>query len=152
MIAAVLLSAVVAAPGADAGPAPLVPAAVQARIAQAAPRLAYVPTRIAIGFRYARWESLPGAVRIRFRNKAGWEITFVAMPLKGSCAAAREKTYQLDGNRVFWAHTETEQHAWRCVARPGGGLVRLLAATTRPADRFAAVGLGIVVASGKRIG
>lgn len=133
-----------------AATSPLVPAAVQARIERAAPGLAYVPTRIAPGFRFVRWRSGVGAVWIWLRNRAGWEVVFVAAPLKGACTAGKEKSFQLAGNKVYWSHTENEQEAWRCVSRPGG-TVRLAAATAKPASRFADVGLGTVVASGKRI-
>ena len=133
-----------------AGTSPLVPAVVQARIERASPGLAYVPTRIAPGFRYVRWRSGEDAVRIWFRNGAGWEVVFVAVPQQGACTAGKEKSFQLAGNKVYWSHTENEQEAWRCVSRLGR-TVRLAAVTAKPASRVADVGLGTVVASGKRI-
>jgi hypothetical protein len=57
-----------------------------------------------------------------------------------------EKSFQLAGNKVYWAHTSNEQQAWRCVNR-----TKLVAATSLTPDRFADVGLGRIVASGRRI-
>jgi hypothetical protein len=128
-----------------------VPASVQAQIKAKAGALAYVPTRTAIGFRYVSWSYRPGELQISFRNKARWEIKFVATPLKGSCTAGKEKSFQLDGNKVYWSHTATGQQAWRCVTGSNGRQVRLVAASPQPPTRFADVGLGIVAASGKRI-
>ena len=61
-----------------------------------------------------------------------------------------EKSFQLDGNKVYWSHTGAEQMAWRCV-KPSGRQVRLVASSPQPPTKFADVGLGRVVASGKRI-
>ena len=90
-------------------------------------------------------------MRIRFANRAGWQIRFVAVRLRGSCRAGMEKSFQLDGNKVYWSHTGAEQMAWRCVTGPDGRQVRLVASSPQPPTRFADVGLGRVVASGKRI-
>ena len=62
-----------------------------------------------------------------------------------------EKSFQLDGNKVYWSHTGAEQQAWRCVTGRNGQRVRLVASSPQPATKFADVGLGRVVASGKRI-
>ena len=62
-----------------------------------------------------------------------------------------EKSFQLDGNKVYWSHTGAEQMAWRCVTAPSGKQVRLVASSPQPSTKFADVGLGRVVASGKRI-
>jgi hypothetical protein len=142
----VLLSAGVPAAFAAGGP---VPAGVQARIEAKAPAVAYVPTRMAIGFHYRSWSYGADVLRIRFRNARGWEIVFVAAPLRGSCVAGKEKSFQLAGNKVYWAHTANEQQAWRCVRAPSGRMVRLVAASPQPPTTFADVGLGAVVASGR---
>ena len=96
------------------------PVATQARIAKVRPSLAYAPTRMLIGFRFRSWRTGPAAVYERFTNKAGWEITFVAAPLRGTCRAGRSKTFQLDGNKVYWSQTRNEQQAWRCVRNRNG--------------------------------
>jgi hypothetical protein len=145
-----LLALVVAAPAAATGP-PIVPRAAQLQIVRRAPGLAYAPTRIAIGFRYAGWQQTSTVVRISFSNRAGKRIRFVVRPQAGSCRRGMEKSFQLAGNKVYWSRTNAEQQAWRCVARPDGRLVRLVASTLQPSTRFADVGLGRIVASGKRI-
>src|ERR1700704_302658 len=123
----------------------LVPVAVQHQIAQKAPLVAYVPARLAVGWHYERWTH-QGALRIYFSNKAGRKIVFVASPFKGNCRAGMTKSFQLDGNKVYWSQTATEQQAWRCV----NGM-KLAATTSLPPNRFADVGLGIMAASGHRI-
>jgi hypothetical protein len=141
----------VGAAAAEAASAPIVPTVVQARIKRSAPRLAYTPTRIAPGYRFSTWRSELDTLRIWFKNKAGWEIVFVAAPQRGDCRAGMEKSFQLDGNKVYWSHTDSEQQAWRCVTGPAKQAVRLVAASPEPPTRFADVGLGIVAASGKLI-
>jgi hypothetical protein len=123
----------------------LVPLPVQHQIAQKAPLVAYVPARLAVGWRYERWTH-QGALRIFFSNKAGREIVFVASPFKGNCRAGMTKSFQLDGNKVYWSQTAAQQQAWRCV----NGM-KLVATTSLPPNRFADVGLGIMAASGHRI-
>lgn len=147
-----ILIAVAAAAGAPAAAAaaPVVPVFTQHRIAATLPSLAYVPARLAIGWRYERWTH-SGALRIFFVNKAGREIVFVASHVSGSCRAGMVKSFQLDGVKVWWAHTSFGQQAWRCVTAPDGRQVRLVAATSLQPDRFADVGLGRVAASGHRI-
>jgi hypothetical protein len=130
---------------------PPVPPAVQARIEARAGVLAYVPARMLIGFRYRSWEYRQQVLRIRFRNRAGWEVVFVAAPQRGSCASGKQKSFQLDGNKVYWGQTVNEQQAWRCVTGRNGRPVRLVAASAKPPTKLADSGLGIVAASGKRI-
>ena len=130
---------------------PRVPLRVQAQIEHRAPLLAYVPTRTAIGFGYSQWLQTTETVQIVFVNRAGWEINFIATRRHGSCRAGMEKSYQLDGNKVYWSHTGVEQQAWRCVTGVLGRQVRLVASSPQPPTKLAAVGLGRVVASGKRI-
>ena len=148
MIASALALTLVAS---AAAASPRVPLRVQAQIEHRAPLLAYVPTRTAIGFSYSRWLRTSETVQIVFVNRAGWEIDFVATRQHGSCRTGMERSYQLDGNRVYWSHTGAEQQAWRCVTGAHGRQVRLVASSPQPPTRFAAVGLGRVVASGRRI-
>jgi hypothetical protein len=143
-----LLIAVVAAAATAAAAAatPVVPAFTQGQIAKTVPSLAYVPARLAIGWRYRRWTHRGGVLRIFFANKAGREITFVAAPLTGTCRAGMEKSFQQAGVKTYWSHTANEQQAWRCVNG-----VRLVAASSLRPDQFADVGLGRIAASGHRI-
>ena len=94
------------------------------------------------------WQKSPSNLEITFDNKAGWEIRFIALPTSGSCRTGMEKSFQLDGNKVYWSHTGAEQMAWRCVTSPSGRKVRLVASSPQPSTKFADVGLGRVVASG----
>jgi hypothetical protein len=125
----------------------LVPVPVQHEIARKAPLVAYVPARLAIGWRYSTWSTgASGALNIVFRNKAGRAIVFTAAQFKGDCRAGMTKSFQLDGNKAYWAEGAGEQQAWRCV----NGM-KLVAKTSLPPNRFADVGLGIIAASGHRI-
>jgi hypothetical protein len=147
----ILCGALVTAAAAGAAAKPVVPRAVQLRILRSTPALAYVPTRTASGFRYVNWQKSPSNLEITFDNRAGWEIRFIALRTSGSCRTGMEKSFQLDGNKVYWSHTGAEQMAWRCVTSPSGRQLRLVASSPQPSTKFADVGLGRVVASGKRI-
>jgi hypothetical protein len=142
--------ALAVAPVAAATTHPVVPRFIQALIAKRSPVLASTPTRMATGYRYERFHATRQAVRIWFRNRAGREILFVAARASGSCRTGMEKSFQMAGNKVWWAHTSTRQEAWRCVTR-NHRLVKLVAATPTPPRQFADVGLGRIVASGRRI-
>ena len=146
-----LCGALLAAAAASAATKPVVPRTAQLRILHATPTLAYTPTRMAAGFHYVGWQRSPSNLEVTFDNKAGWEIRFIALRTTGSCRTGMEKSFQLDGNKVYWSHTGAEQMAWRCVTGPDGRQVRLVASSPQPPTRFADVGLGRVVASGKRI-
>jgi hypothetical protein len=150
-IGLILSGALVAAAAASAVAKPIVPRPVQLRILRAKPALAYAPTRMALGFRYVRWQQSPANVEISFDNTVGWEIRFIALTTSGSCRTGMEKSFQLDGNKVYWSHTPAEQMAWRCVSGPSGRQVRLVASSPQPRTKFADVGLGRVVALAKRI-
>jgi hypothetical protein len=147
LVLAVLAGATAATAAATAY-APPVPTRSQQAIKARTPQYAYAPARVPTGWRYYKWTFTrsPAALRIWFRDKAKHEITFIASPLHGACAAGREKSFQLDGNKVYWSHTVNEQQAWRCV-----GSVRMTVATSLPPTKFADSGLGIVAASGHRI-
>ena len=127
-----------------------VPLRSQHAIKQRTKLYAYVPARVPVGFRYYRWSFTPKppALRIAFRNKAGWEIVFSASPGAACAGAGKEKSFQLDGNKVYWSHTAAEQQAWRCVVGPNRALIRLTATTTVPPTKFSDSGLGQVAAAG----
>jgi hypothetical protein len=129
---------------------PPVPLQAQQAIKHRTTIYAYVPPRVPLGFRYYRWSFTPKppALRIVFRNKAGWEIVFSAAAGAACTGAGKEKTFQLDGNKVYWSHTAAEQQAWRCVVGRNHKLIRLAATTTVPPSKFADSGLGQVAAAG----
>ena len=149
-----LVLGVFVAAAAAATKTPLVPTFSQHGIKAKHNLLAYVPTRAPSGFRYYRWTYTPNptAMRVWLRNKAGWEITFIASPQRGPCDRGHQKSFFMAGNKVWWAQTSEEQQAWRCVASPvNGRLIRLTAATSLAPTKFADVGLGQVAASGRWI-
>jgi hypothetical protein len=134
-----------------AAPAPVVPPFIQHLVQRRAGELGYVPTRAPFRYRYRSYTWLDGRLTIRlvdrrYTNAARHTVLFDAERFGGStasCANGKQKTLQLDGNRVYWDGTV----AWRCVRTPGGRLVKLSATGPNLPD----VALGIVVASGKRI-
>jgi hypothetical protein len=126
---------------------PVVPLFTQHAIVRRAPLVAYVPARGPIGYRYARWTYSDGALHIWFRNRGQKQVVFTAAKQRApGCAAGKQKTFQMGGNKVYWKQTAADQEAWRCV-----GGVRLTVATTQAPTRFADVGLGRVAASVHRI-
>ena len=70
--------------------------------------------------------------------------------LAGSCDAGKQQSFQVGGNKVWWAQNATEQYAWRCVFDQAGKPLRLEAASSAPTNKLAPVGLGIVAAHAKR--
>jgi hypothetical protein len=152
LLAVVLLLGAALCGAAVAARAPLVPAFIQALIAQRSPQLAYVPTRIAApSFRYAGYKASGSSVSQTLANRAGRTIVFTAIPYRAPCAEGKQKSFQLAGNKVYWAQLDNTQTAWRCVSGANGGQVRLAAATTLQPTQFADVGLGTIVASALRV-
>jgi hypothetical protein len=149
--AAVAAFAVAAAAAAAAVPA--VPPFVQHLSAAKAGPLAYVPTRLPFRYRYTayRWNAAARILSFRFDDgrfpRNGRHLLWFTSERFGgtlaSCGDGRQKTLQLDGNRVYW----NGQVAWRCLRGADGRPVKLLAAGPNLPD----VALGIVVSSGKRV-
>src|SRR5260221_14771466 len=108
------LIAVPTAAGASAAAAatPVVPVFTQHQIAKLSPGLAYVPARLAIGWAYPRWTHHPDELQIFFADKAGHEITFVAVPLIGKCRTGMVKSFQLACVKTYGSHTAYAQPAW----------------------------------------
>src|SRR5262249_17792548 len=109
----------------------------------------YLPTHV-VGFTYSGWSKQGGVLRVALRTKAGPRPAGGVLPMSGNCDTGKQKSFQLGGNKVFWAQNATEQRAWRCVFDQAGKPSRLEAATTTPPTRFAAAGLGIVAAHARR--
>jgi hypothetical protein len=146
------LAAVLPTPASAAKPKPVVPLFIQQLVRAKAGALAYAPTRVPLGYRYAayRWNgrvlTIVHADR-RFPVNGVHSIAFTAQGFGGtlpSCGNGREKTLQMGGNKVYW----DGEVAWRCVRGSGGRLVRIAASGPNLPD----VALGRVVASGKRVG
>ena len=108
------------------------------------------------GWHYVRWQYVPGELRVWFTNRSHWDVEFVVTPrLTANCAAGMQKTFQLDGNKVYWSQTTNpmvdryQQQAWRCVKSPSGRWMRLVALSPLPPTKLADVGLGKVAAAGR---
>ena len=122
-----------------------VPPGQASAIAKRAAGFALLPKRMVSGFRYASWSFRPGLLTVRFVHKGNWTIVYSARPFRGACRTGAEKTFQLDGNKSWWAEVEGGQQAWRCI-----GGVKVVAFTSRPPSAFADTGLGQVVAAAGR--
>ena len=130
----------------------LVPPFVQHLIAKRSPLLAYVPTRIAApSFRYAGFQASPTKVSVTLAQTPRRKIVFSAIPYSAPCADGKQRSFQLSGNKVYWAQLDNTQTAWRCVMGPGGRQVRLAASSTLALNQYAPEGLGTIVASALRV-
>jgi len=109
----------------------------------------FLPTRT-LDFSYSGWSKKAGVLRVEFENKAGVRFEWRVLPMTGSCDAGKQRSFQLGGNKVWWAQSATEQYAWRCVFDQAGKPLRLEAASSAPANRLAPAGLGLVAAHAKR--
>jgi hypothetical protein len=150
LLAAAALAAPVAA---VAAARPAVPVFIQ-KLAQAkAGPVAYAPTRLPFRYAYRRYRWAPATHRLtywfadtRYPANGKHSIAVTAEPFGGtlaSCADGKQKTLQLDGNKVYWDGSV----AWRCVTGANGKLVKILASGPNLPDSA----LGIVAASVKRI-
>jgi hypothetical protein len=148
--AALALFAVLAAAAPAASATHPVSGAALLAIDRAAGFRNYLPTRILIGYRYDSWSMKNGVLRVVFENKAGRQLDWTAARMTGSCDRGKQKSFQLAGNKVWWAQDAKGQRAWRCVFGQDGKPLRLTASSTTPPTKLAGVGLGTVVASGKR--
>ena len=110
----------------------------------------FVPTRMLPGFAYDSWSYRGGVLRIDFRNRAGRTIVWRVAPMSGACDAGKQKSFQLAGNKVWWAQSAGSQRAWRCVFGQDGKPLRLSASSTTPRTQLADVGLGRIAASAHR--
>lgn len=153
---AILISALVgtlaAAAAATAASTAMVPLFAQQLLLKRSPQLAYVPTRIAApSFKYSGMAASRTSVRETFAQTPNRKIVFAALPFAGDCTAGKQKSFQLSGNKVYWAQGDTSQSAWRCVKNQAGRQVKLSASSTLPPTAFADVGLGTIVASALRV-
>ena len=139
-------------------PAHPVPAAVERQIAKKAGIESYSPARMMTGWHYVTWQYVPGELRIWFTNRSNRQVRFDVTPLlASSCAAGKQKTFQLSGNKVYWSQNTdasvdtVQQQAWRCVRNPSGRWMRIVVSSTQPPTKLAAEGLGGVAASARLI-
>ena len=110
----------------------------------------FLPTRMLSGFTYRSWTLKGGILRVNFVNEAGVVVQWRVEPMTGDCDTGKQTSFQLNGNKVWWAQNATEQFSWRCVFDQRGKPLRLEAASTTPPTKLGASGLGVVAASAKR--
>jgi hypothetical protein len=127
-----------------------IPHAALLKIDRAAGYRNYLPARMLPGFAYQGWNYRGQTLRVEFRNKAGVVVQWRVEGMTGACDAAKQQSFQLGGNKVWWAQNAREQLAWRCVFDQAGKPIRLEAASTASASKLAPAGLGTVVAHAKR--
>ena len=150
LAAAIAVAAFVPTSLAAAKPQPVVPPFIQKLVRAKAGALAYLPTRVPFRYRYVGYGWRGGVVTIkvadrRFAIDGRHSLAFTARRFGGTlatCGAGRQKTLQMDGNKVYWDGAS----AWRCLRGTDGRLVRIAASGANLPD----VALGRVVASGKR--
>jgi tetratricopeptide (TPR) repeat protein len=128
--------------------APVVTPFIQKLVKAKAGELAYVPTRVPLGYRFRsqEWKPSTETLKLRFATQTQQPLVFTAVRFRGpfaSCGESSQRTFQVDGNRIFWDGTS----AWRCQRTTAGGIVELLA----NGPDLSRVALGRVVASGKRV-
>jgi hypothetical protein len=149
----VLLAAAALAAPAAAATKPAVPVFIQKAAKAKAGALAYAPTRLPFRYSYLRYRWAPASKQLtlwfadtRFPVNGKHTLAVTTQPFAGtlaSCADGKQKTMQLDGNKVYW----DGQVAWRCVAGQGGKNVKILASGPNLPDSA----LGIVASSVKRL-
>ena len=110
----------------------------------------FLPTRMLSGFTYRSWTLKGGSLRVEFVNKAGIDLQWRVEPMTGDCDTGNQQSFQLDGNKVWWAQQGGEQVAWRCVFDQHGKPQRLAAASAASTTKLGPAGLGFVAASAKR--
>ena len=126
-----------------------IPHAALLKIDRAAGYRNFLPTR-ADGLTYAGWSHAGGVLRVEFKTKSGAGVEWRVLPMTGSCDKGKQQSFQLGGNKVWWARNAKEQFAWRCVFDQAGKPIKLEAASSAPTNEFAPAGLGVIVAHAKR--
>lgn len=136
------------AAGAGTAASSLVPLPAQYRIATRTPRLAYVPARGAIPYRYRNWALRQGVLRIWFANadEPRKLVVFEARVFHGTCRSGMQKSFQMAGVKTWYRYDGSRQQAWRCVHG-----TKLTAWTTIGLRKFSGFGLARIAASGHRI-
>jgi len=137
-----------------------VPAPLRARLAAQSGGSLFLPARTPLFYRYRSGAAVTnGRLSVTFTNRVRirqglwrWtKATFAwrVQPLPASTACSdwmpKDKTLQVDGNKVYWSASGTGGSAWRCVTDKRG---RSLVLSASSAGNLGDVGLAIVVASG----
>ena len=139
---------------AAAATGPQVPTFTLKRIQARAGDMAYLPTRVPLGYRYERWQLPTGRLVVTFRHKHSADrFTFQVerLPLGMECdlQGSFHRTLQMDGNKVYYGGDNGDWVAWRCVTSPKTKRRYILAVRSR--GPLPDVALARVAASGKRV-
>src|SRR5581483_9060204 len=114
------------------------------------PHAALLKIDRAAGYRNFLPTRAGGVLRVEFKTKSGAGVEWRVLPMAGSCEKGKQQSFQLGGNKVWWARNAKEQFAWRCVFDQAGKPIKLEAASSAPTNEFAPAGLGVIVAHAKR--
>ncbi len=162
MLAVCALAAVVSAAGARAGFTPAwsyLPAPLRATLAAKQGGTLYLPARVPLFYRYRSGASVAnGRLTVPFQNRVrvraglwqwtnqtfSWQVLPFAKGRACTSWAPVAKSYQVDGNKVYWTDANGGA-AWRCVV-DRNGKSHVLVATN--GGKLAGVALAQVVASG----
>ena len=163
VVVAVCIVAAIAGGVARAGFVPAwsyVPAPLRARLAAQSGGTLFLPARTPLFYRYRSGAAVAnGRLSVAFTNRVRirqglWRwtkstFTWNVRPLPASTACSdwmpKDKTLQVDGNKVYWSASGNGGTAWRCVTDKRGRSLVLSASST---GNLGDVGLAIVVASG----
>jgi hypothetical protein len=153
-IAAVALCAALLAGTAAAASGPQVPVFTLKRIQAKSGDMAYLPTRVPLGYRYERWQLAGGKLDVSFKNKAGadrftFRVERLPQGMECDLQGSFHRTLQMDGNKVYYGRDSGQSVAWRCVTSPKTKRRYVLAA--RSSGPLPDVALARVAASGKRV-
>jgi hypothetical protein len=110
----------------------------------------YVPTRLPLRYRYARWQQRDGKLVLTFKERTSsdsfrFEVSKLA-PCDGG--GAFNRILQVDGNKVYYGGDKGDWIAWRCVVSPKTKISYVLRVLSR--GKLPDVALAQVAASGKR--
>ena len=139
---------------AAAATGPQVPAFTLKRIQARAGDMAYLPTRVPLGYRYERWELPTGRLVVTFKHKHSadrfrFQVERLPRGMECDLQGSFHRTLQMDGNKVYYGGEKGEWIAWRCVTSPKTRIRYLLEA--RSSGPLPDVALARVAASGKRV-
>jgi len=137
-----------------------VPAQLRAKLAGQSGGSLYLPARTPLFYRYRSGANVTnGKLAVTFTNrvrirqglwkwtKANFTWNVQRLPASTACSGwmTKDKTLQVDGNKVYWSANGNGGTAWRCVTDKRGRSLVLSASST---GNLGDVGLAVVVASG----
>jgi hypothetical protein len=137
-----------------------VPVGLRAKLAAESGGVLYLPARTPLFYRYRSGAKVSGGIlsatftnRLRVRKGLWrwtkqtflWQVRPLASAVSCPDWAGSQRTFQVDGNKVYWSTAATGDLTWRCVTDRRGKR-HVLVATQ--GGKLPGVGLATVVASG----